>query len=198
MFTMVDSMKLLRRLQRHNVAIHSVYTVQQQLFGSGTGYVELLNRSGSNIFAYFQVLSNQYIISKLSAMTDDKCVSRQATLSTKRFQSSSRSSMTLQVFHKKPGDRLRLLGLALVGVLSEQRISYPRLRSLLSLATGNGWYKRGRLKDASPVFPHGPWRRGQSRSRARERRPRYELCRVMKPQVERISSTDYSSSKERR
>ncbi len=83
---MVDSMKLLRRLQRHNVAIHSVYTVQQQLFGSGTDNVELLNRSGSNVFAYFQVLSNQYIISKLSAMTDDKCVSRQATLSTKRLR----------------------------------------------------------------------------------------------------------------
>ena len=85
-FTIADSMNLLLGLQRETVAIHSVYTVQRQLFGSGPDNVGLLNRSGSNVFAYFQLLANQYIVSKLSAMTDDKCVAGRATLSTKRLR----------------------------------------------------------------------------------------------------------------
>ena len=86
MFTMVDSVKLLQGLQQQMVAMRSVYIVQQQLFGSGRGNVELLNRSGSNVFAYFESLSDQYIISKLSAMTDKRVVAGRETLSTKRLQ----------------------------------------------------------------------------------------------------------------
>ena len=54
-FTMLDSIKLLQDLQRQAVCLESVYTVQMQLFGAGPENVELLNRSGSNVFAYLEL-----------------------------------------------------------------------------------------------------------------------------------------------
>ena len=86
MFTMVDSIKLLRGLQRQAIGIESVYTVQMQLFGAGPDNVALLNRSGSNVFAYFESLADQYIILKLSAMTEKKVVGKRETLSVKQLQ----------------------------------------------------------------------------------------------------------------
>ena len=83
---MVDSIKLLRDLQRQAVSIESVYAVQMQLFGTGPENVELLNRSGSNVFAYFESLADWYIIVKLSAMTEDKVVGVRETLSVKRLR----------------------------------------------------------------------------------------------------------------
>ena len=83
---MVDSIKLLRDLQRQAVCIESVYAVQMQLFGSGPEKVELLNRSGSNVFAYLESFADQYIILKLSAMTEKKIVAGQKTLSTKQLR----------------------------------------------------------------------------------------------------------------
>ena len=84
-FTMVDSIKLLRDLQRQAVCIEGIYTVQMQLFGTGPENIELLNRSGSNVFAYFESLTDQHIILKLSAMTEDR-VSGRETLSVKRLR----------------------------------------------------------------------------------------------------------------
>ena len=86
LFTMVDSIKLLRDLQRQAVSIESVYAVQMQLFGTGPENVELLNRSGSIVFAYFESLADQYIILKLSAMTERQFVARRETLSVKRLR----------------------------------------------------------------------------------------------------------------
>lgn len=86
MFTMVDSINLLRGLQRQAIGIENVYTVQMQLFGAGSETVALLNRSGSNVFASFESLADQYIILKLSAMTDNKIVGGRETLSMKQLQ----------------------------------------------------------------------------------------------------------------
>ena len=83
---MVDSIKLLRDLQRQAVGIEGVYAVQMQLFGTGPENVELLNRSGSIAFAYFESLADQYIILKLSAMTEGPVVAGRETLSVKRLQ----------------------------------------------------------------------------------------------------------------
>ena len=57
-----------------------------QLFGAGPENVELLNRSGSNVFAYLESLTGQHIILKLSAMTDDRVVAGHENLSVKQLR----------------------------------------------------------------------------------------------------------------
>lgn len=85
-FSLADCVEFHSELDRQAVGMESVYTIQMQLFGSGPDNVDLLNRSGSNVFSYFESLADQYIVLKLSSLTDKRMVGGRETLSVKRLR----------------------------------------------------------------------------------------------------------------